>query len=227
MEITLPVLLLPSRLHLFYQFTRPFFVRQDISWSAECPSSFIPGLLVGEFCVSFPFLGALLWLTRVAPRRVSSPENPSARRIPRLSFQRSSRRRPDLHPPPHRGRTPALSLSFALFLCLPFLSRDVSGSVPIGPACGAEGGEGSFSCPCPASGNGIPTPADSCAEANNSLTEGMTGAAHCGGRLSNPCAWHGRRGKQAASGAAPVLPRGPGGPERGAARRFIFFRGRS
>lgn len=70
-------------------------------------------------------------------------------------------------------------------------------------------------------------PADSCAEANNSLTEGGTGAAHCGGRLSNPCARHGRRGKQAASGAAPVLPRGPGGPERGAARRFIFFRGRS
>lgn len=154
---------LPSRLHIFYPFTRPFFVRQDISWPAVCPSSFYPGLLVGEFCgFSFPFLGALTSLTR----RVSSPETPPRpRSIYRLSFQRSNRRRPDVHPPPHRWRTPAFSRFFALFLCLPFLSSAVPGSAPIGRACGAEGGQLGSSCPCPASVSRIPAPADFCAEA--------------------------------------------------------------
>lgn len=104
-----------------------------------------------------------------------------------------------MHSPPHRWRTPAFSRFFALFLCLPFLSSDVPGTVPIRRACGAEGGQLGSSCPCPASVSRIPAPAGFCAEAKNSLPRlGKHGG------CSIRAAWQGRRGKQAASEAALV-----------------------
>lgn len=209
MAVTEP---LPSRLRVFYQFTRPFFIRQDVSWPAVCPSSFSPGLLAGEFCR--PFLPLPRGFAP-ASKGVLPGKPPRPRRISRLSLQRSSRQRPDVHPPPYRWGTPGFVQPFSLFLRLPFLSGDATGSVPIGRAWGAEGGWLSFSCPA------LPPWAESrpsriaVPRQKPRFPEGRTGAAHRRGFRSNPCCLAREEGE---AGSLRSGPRPPSWPERNGAR---------
>lgn len=89
-----------------------------------------------------------------------------------------------------------------------------------------EGGSASPAQPCLREQD--PGPRGFLSEAKTSLApEGSPRAAHGRGFRSNPRCLARQEGKQAGLEAAPVLPRGPGVTEHGAARRFLFFRGQS